>query len=478
MSCIPRGWSLMGFRKSVSRAAIGNQTPYYFHGLWVWQRIFGDGELAMRASSILFSALAAGTLTLGIAVQTRRIAVGIIAGGIIAVESNAVFFGCELRAYAVVMFCASCAVWMSARMMDLEKQCGRTRFLLVLSVCIAALLHPTSMGVLGILVVASFIVAVLRKKLVFTRWDAISIALVSVVVMLLAISSLPDSWSRREQWRVFASAKTAQDFWVKSWAWMPIVYVPFGVGACLAIVALVRKHRQTPYGTFVPVAIGTIATLVFFFASYFEIVPLWHRRYFIAALPLLAWSAGMLSGFALPKSRISAAIGSLIAIFLLTNLLWYQGTLGVLTQGAIPRQLRNEHWREAVEFVSKSKGPDDTVWVDAALIEGAIFQKDKDSVKYEPIQEDYLAFPLRGPYRIENGIPIALHAHESWRAYWVSKIRRESNTVWILTRGRSNELISRFTGLNRNGFGEIERVRIGTIGILKIRRQSNELARE
>lgn len=39
------------FDKVTDRAAAGNQTPLYFHGVWLWKAVFGPSEFALRMSS-------------------------------------------------------------------------------------------------------------------------------------------------------------------------------------------------------------------------------------------------------------------------------------------------------------------------------------------------------------------------------------------------------------------------------------------
>ena len=48
------GWTVAGTWSDVSdRAAVGNQTPCYFWFLWIWTRVFGHSELALRLPSLL-----------------------------------------------------------------------------------------------------------------------------------------------------------------------------------------------------------------------------------------------------------------------------------------------------------------------------------------------------------------------------------------------------------------------------------------
>jgi mannosyltransferase len=77
--------------------------PLYYMGAWLWSKLFGTGEVALRSLSAAF-----GTATVPVAFAAgRQIAgdrVGVIAAALIAVNPLLVWYSQEARAYALVVF--------------------------------------------------------------------------------------------------------------------------------------------------------------------------------------------------------------------------------------------------------------------------------------------------------------------------------------------------------------------------------------
>ena len=90
--------------------------PLYFSVLWVADRLFGTGELAMRSPSIL-----AGTLVIPIAYVTARDLwdrrSGIIAAALATVAPILVWYSQEVRMYSMFMLFALIAIWGQARVL-------------------------------------------------------------------------------------------------------------------------------------------------------------------------------------------------------------------------------------------------------------------------------------------------------------------------------------------------------------------------
>ena len=426
------------------RAAAGNQTTGYFHSLWVWRSVVGWGELPMRLSSVLTSALAATLLVIGVGNQTKRLSAGLIAGGILAIDPNAVFFGTELRPYSAVMLCAVIATWTAMFWLDgdLEGRSlggARYRLMMLFWICVAALLHPTSLGVLFWLVPLTFLTARCRNRLKLWRADAVAGLVVGATLGLLAMSSLPDSWARRGQWRVFGQAT---DLWqlYGSWSWLPIVMVPTALGVLWLSLSWVLAGRQAGVDErrscvgLLPLLVGVLATCGFFFASYWDWVPLWHRRYFVAALPLLAWSAGVASTFALPRTAFGRVTAAGCVVLVLGFLAWHQGTAVTIAAGRWPVQYRGEPWREAISMINERRAPSDAVWVDSGLIEANFLRFPIEQAPTVEPDWEYLSFPVRGPYRLENTIVVSAVEDGSWLRQHASTLGAETDAIWFLGR--------------------------------------------
>jgi len=450
------------------RAAQGNQTTLYFRGLWVWSRLVGRGELAMRASSVLASGLAAGCLVVGVRRRSGSLIGGTAAGSALAIDPNAVFFGCELRPYAWLLPCAVIAVWaMMGWWQQTDRRAAWSRVVIVSMVCLAALLHPTSLGVLGLLLAVAAIGAIGRRRDRLSRLDGVSLVVLTGTAAALWWSSLPDSWQQRDLWRAFGQARHWRSFWY-AWDYVPLLLLPIGLAALLAIVARMtgpeNPLRNDPPGYnklgtavgwipvgLIPGGVAAVGTLVFFVASYFEWIPLWHRRYFIAALPLICWTTGEMVGSCeksvrsmldrwWPKNEAGGrSIGTVAAIALAALLLgyqaWDQRTLAVLATGQLPLQWRGENWRGAVARVQRELGPEERVWLDSGLIEASVFALPPRSVG--PLASDqlaYLAYPLSGPYRLPRVDVVALREHDARLRRRIDRLPSQAIRVWLISR--------------------------------------------
>ncbi|QDV46902.1 hypothetical protein Enr13x_68110 [Stieleria neptunia] len=473
------------FSEVAPRAAAGNQTTGYFHFLWLWSALVGAGELPMRLSSVLASALASALLVVGVAYRTGKVSAGVVAGGLLAIDPNGVFFGCELRAYAFVMLYAVLAVWSmmawlgkapaatAATVQSETRRLGRThshggarwRLSMLFWICVAALVHPTSLGVLALLIPCAVWVAWRRRRLRWWRADAIAGVVVVATLAALAMSSLPDSWQRRELWKAFGQATSWWQLWY-AWAWLPMLLLPLGGAAVTSMASrLVKRFRsgrdaavgepadRVDWVGAIPGLVAVTGTMLFFCASYFEWVPLWHRRYYVAALPLLAWTAGeMVAICGSEIVRIVRGFGSVgaerksspwwgrgcgisLAVVLLGFTLWYQGTWWTLAAGRWPVQLRGEQWRGAVAAVRGEIAAGDVVWLDSQLIEASFLRRpisEAESVGED--QWDYLAFPLRGPYSLAPVVVVGALEHESWVRHHVENLPQAQARVWLVSR--------------------------------------------
>jgi mannosyltransferase len=118
------GFVDLPLRLSWHAVSAQESTPHlYFTAAWVWTRIFGDGETALRSLSALV-----GTLTIPVAWAAARHATGRIgalaAAAFVAVNPTLVWYSQDARAYAMLAFLAGVATWLCLRARD-EPSPGR-----------------------------------------------------------------------------------------------------------------------------------------------------------------------------------------------------------------------------------------------------------------------------------------------------------------------------------------------------------------
>jgi uncharacterized membrane protein len=82
--------------------------PFYYYFLWIWRHLFGISEFAIRFSSVLFSALAAGMIYI-FSIKHFNKTTALIAL-IIYTSSNEIFFYAhEARCYSILFFLTLCS---------------------------------------------------------------------------------------------------------------------------------------------------------------------------------------------------------------------------------------------------------------------------------------------------------------------------------------------------------------------------------
>jgi len=403
-------WSVWGdFREVAHRAAWGNQTPVYYWGLWLWRQVAGDGEVALRTSSVLLSSIACGTLAAGVARCSQSFVGGFAAAVMLACDPNAIFFGTELRVFPAVMLLAVVACWSWQE----QFRSGNLRAAIVLyaAVICAALVQPTSLGVLGWLCLSGRSAA---GRIAWLKQSGVSLRKRNLILIGLLVTGLAllgwwlagrvllTAWQHRDQWAAFAAADSPWQLWT-IWRWTPLLLIPAVVASGLLLVDRFRGQPAlaTSGQWWRPALVALLATLFFWLISACGIVAVFHRRYLIAALPILVWAGAAAIGEA--SNRVQRLCGGQSRW---APLRWTPGLIALLLGGLLvharlreaqqrPR-LRGEDWRGAAAYVSAHRVGSEPVLLDPGLIETRrlLASGDPEALKY-------LAYPLSGPYNLQ-----------------------------------------------------------------------------
>ncbi len=404
-----------GLEAVALRAKMGHQSPFYFLGLWFWKQFIGDSELALRTSSVFAGAASCWVLTVGIIRWSNSLAAGVTAGLILAVESNSIFFGTELRPFAFVMLLASVAIVCFAELASLHSRFQSPRSWLGMNIAIlfAAVCQPTSLGVLILLpVVLWFNWLSADRRQLFRASLSDCLLLISGVAVALALWSLTldESWRQRTNWSSFASATSIWQVW-QVWDWTWLWCLP--VGLLLAAIGICRSDELTRLArpTFLLALIAVLGTLGYWLVAWIEWLPLWHRRYLIAVLPVLAFLSGGCVAVISRTDRI-AKLAPLIAVCLLCGLIYRQDLHRLLQRYPVVAAMRGEDWRGAIDWVRDESGPSDQIYLDSGLIESqrifAAVYRGIDGATLAPRPSEkqlrYLCYPVEGPYRLERPV--------------------------------------------------------------------------
>lgn len=411
-------WVVWGALDEVAgRAAAGHQSPLYFWALWIWKQVVGGGELGLRLSSVLLVATAASVATVGVGIWSRSLAGAAAAGGLLAIESNALFFGTELRPYAAVILCGSVAVVCSVQLLSSRRRQDHRRCwsVLLLALFLAALCQPTSIAVLAWLPVVLLLLWLIRDRqslLSISRLDAIWLAVGTTVVATIWISTVSDSWNQRSMWSAFARATHFDQFLrVWEWTWLAIVPATVSVAAVLAGRLRQRPPAAATFGTWLLLFLAAGITASFWLVSWSELAPIWHRRYFVAVLPMLAVAAGGAVGSLHAALRDSGArglgglVGAVAVVVIVIGLSNAQGTLRPLTRYPVALVYRGEDWRDAVRWLNTHSEPEQWINLDSDLIEAKSLPREPDVTQVNRTlspEWEYLTFPVRGPYALDR----------------------------------------------------------------------------
>ena len=395
-------WTIWGeFGDVFSRARIGNQTPFYFVGLWCWKNTIGESEVALRMTSVLATALAASIVTIGITRWSKCLVGGTAAGMVLAAETNAIFYGTELRPFACLILASTIAGLGFLRLVSRPDANGdRTWFAFVLVMLAASLLQPTSLGVL----IWLFVGLVGFRMAAVDFGPRISIAGALLATAVLAVgwtlwqTTLASSWRARSNWATFAKAPQwhdAANLWDWWWLWLvPVVLIFVPHGGCLP-----NRYSSRQKTALALISGACVLTTVSFWGvSRLDWVHLWHRRYAISLLPLFAILMGAaVSRFENPNLRIQfPAIG--IAAVLLFGLMNSQDVLRTALTRPDRLAYRGEDWRGAVQWLNDNATTSDRVFIDSGLIEASARQYRWYRDEYSP-RTEYLQYPVMGPYQ-------------------------------------------------------------------------------
>lgn len=483
-------WCVWGSLGDVlPRAQIGHQSPFYFVGLWFWQQIVGDSEVALRLSSVLAIAASSVVLTVGVARWTSSIAAGVAAGFVIALESNAIFYGTELRPYAFVILFASLAVACFLKLAATDSRHAHRRYwsAMVIVILLSALFQPTSLGVLACLPLVLCCIWLVRDSRQFLRITLLDILLglvVAAVGFALWRLTLADAWQQRSSWTSFAQATHVRQIW-EIWEWTWLLLIPVGSMLISVAIAKFRKtmssNREVLVTTLLLAMIAFAATSLCWVVSRADWVPIWHRRYFIAILPILACVTGGSISTAesvLRPHRAASLIGLLAATVLAIGLTHKQGTLLRLPDYPVALAIRGEDWRAANAWVRANADESDRIYLDSGLVEApAWLDRGNGLVKHgnrqiivsppdrQPSAEqlDYLVFATKGPYDIGHRV-LPTTMGSSLRTYqlptgWSDVAGNEiavRRTI-VITRRPVNQInrIQQFRGSQAFSFGNL-----------------------
>ena len=412
------------------RARIGNQTPAYFWGLWGWRQLVGDSEWALRASSVIAVALSIAIVCRHFGRVGSGIFGAVVAGAVLTMERQSLFYGTELRPYAWLLPLSG---WMVTASINPFHSVRRRVVVWTWTGIVAMHLQPTALLVWSAAAVVIF--AGDRRVVWFDRTVVACLIAFGLSACRVIASLATSTWELRERWSVFARPNELADLW-RMW---PTLWL--GLLPAVAIAAIWLRSRKadvhasrsgdiTPNRWTTPVrlaaawlATAAVITMAVFGLAWTQRLSLWHPRYLLALLPIMAVVAGTaVDGLGGNErggggnGRVRLAIQITLALAMVGGMLWEQQTYIPLMNGRRTMVVRGEDWRSAAAALRQATQPPavpvaldeavsvPSIFLDAGLVETAHYRQ-RYLEAGQPLPElisDYLTFPFRGPYRVEN----------------------------------------------------------------------------
>ncbi|WDQ15935.1 hypothetical protein [Rhodopirellula sp. P2] len=464
--CVADGWSDVA-----PRAKMGNQQPLYFWLLWIWQQIpwaepFASYpvEVLPRSTSLWCVSLSAALITWGSMRYHGSLLAAAVAGLAFAVDRQAAFYGVELRPYAAVILCSTLAVGCAARLWSSPNRPQPLGWAgLHLSVLLATWMHITSLLTLAPLIVAISACDLIRSRSAsaeFKRgiWRHLWWLALWILVGCLLANHQREIWNHRAAWSAFGRPQSIFAIW-KMWPWLGWTFIP-GIVAAVSMlgssVASVSKsnrgsgavhhpapnpHHRTISFTLLCVTVLLLSVLSAYFLAKFLGVPIWHRRYLVAGLPLGCISLGGWIASIRPQKHYEI-LATTVAILSLAAIPWAQGSIH--PQVASYWVYRQENWRDAIRQIARETEPtsqmgsaplEHHLWIDGDLIEQPATMGEVTDRELAA----YLTLPARGSY--SPGKHVQLHAigslkpMEGWqRAAHSSPTAAPPSKHWFLSR--------------------------------------------
>ncbi len=406
-------WVIQGDWSDVARRCrIGNQALLYFGGLKAWARL-GESEVLLRTPSLLAGLGLIALLMWQVRRVTGSVAAGIVVGLFAATDRRFIFYATEVRPYAWVQLLAAAHAILT---LQIATTTGPSKYVRVAWIaCAAAMfhLHYTT---------AMFLAAELCWLAVYlisrpTSKKSLTARLIDIgLVGMLATPSLwhiAEIAGRRQLWELIArSSNPAQILTLLDAHW----YV--GGPLCLASVVLVLCYLwrlyKPPLGassswsspshqlgggagdslttsllwlliTLLPVALAWFATAA-------KLAPVFMSRYVIAAAIGPIMLAGHITAATRGRGRSLVAAGALIIIVAASPSVERFFVWGEAIHD------RREDWRGAVAWASKQAASDDSV----VLVRSALLEESLLESSIEPLDQDYLLFPILGTYQLAD----------------------------------------------------------------------------
>jgi len=239
------------------------------------------------------------------------------------------------------------------------------------------------------------------------------------------------------------------------WIWLLVIpAIPVVLTITFQILQKLRiRHRSILVGLGSLAMLAVLTTSMYWLISRAEVVPVWHRRYFIAVLPLLACFGGGCIGYLdrsinhpLPASTFAGLMAAMIVI----GIGIHQRTLSRLHHYPVALVKRGEDWRNAIKWLQRESDAGSQILLNSGLIENQTWITPELFEDRNDAKREYLIFPVRGLYRLNRDV---LPVDETLQP--AIPLSDNETTVYILTRDSPERTRQRINAGEVIGFGRV-----------------------
>jgi hypothetical protein len=411
-------WVVSGKLSDVlPRAALGNQSPLYFWGVWLLVQVTGQSEWTLRLPSLLagivlpaavyFLVTQISNLSKENSGQVKNLSYAAIGAALlVAIDPTCIFYAQEARPYAWVMLLAVAELVLLRRLIENPAILWRLA-LLANSLVLFYLHYTTAIFLAGIVALLPMLVRVTRSPYP-TRHLVIDL-LLAAALAAPGVVQMSDIFERRTNWEAFVDKPSWQTLLTHvpftGWAMAGAVVVALAllVPRVLPGNALTRgsasaappKTPPAPNTLWYCVLLAAILLplILSWTVTKLDAAPIYHVRYLVALIPLAA-AATCLASLWIPWRIVQTA-----ALVALAGWHLYDGRM--LDQFARDGRflaVRSEDWRGAVAYVNAMRLSErgSKLILDADLIESS-----EESLRGF---DEYSRFALLGIYHVDCGV--------------------------------------------------------------------------
>lgn len=475
-------WTVSAAAENVApRAAIGNQTPVYFYGVWAVTRIGGLHEWTLRLPSLVAGVALVPLVFLVLLRWTASRSAALLSAALVAIDPQFIFYSQEARPYAVAQLVALLQVFVLAELLRAPAGAERSgwrgqwmlRLTLVSSTVLLFYLHYTTALVLiaeaiGYLVVVSFF----RRRIAYHPIQAALDAAICAAAFLPALRHVASIAERRGLWQLVSDLQPSPPMLQVFNVYLVLPLLWLGLVAVLRL-SLRCKPTVAPLDARLLVLIASwlvVPVAVAWLATYFDVAHLFMYRYLVVSALAAIMVPGICCAIVPGRTWPTVAAIGIFAAAVFTNDMVRQAveTHRIASQ-------RNEDWRGAVERINEApSSPSLPVLICPGLLEADLLDDNPD-----PLLREYCLLPVTGIYRIEEPdrllIPLPNSDLERWRLNDAQRRRlMEERGAWLIIRA-PDSYVDRIIGailygLDASGVAsrEIDRQSFGAVTVVRL----------